>query len=281
MKSHIRPISAVLSTLALSASLSSAGIAYADPILLTISDTEAGQSETWWPNHNVAQSPWFPLFDRQGVSLVHSSAASAPRLSPAVYAPAPLSDAHARTLASLFGTHSVLNGNTDWQCLPKDDVTECSGSFHGHFLPHTGESLELAIAGKAAAESAEMARAIARNAIATELATTVMAMSMRVQTKDTPNLIDKPVLIFSALPDADTLVQLRKTLKTIPGVEDVAERWIADNALAIELNPAQNTISDADFSRIVQELASTSVENLIIRHTRSTPQGAVFEIVKY
>lgn len=268
-----------ISILLCASAILAASNAAAEPLLLTISDTDSGQTETWWPNKAVSDSPWFPLLERQGNALIQPST-NAPRLSPAVYAPVPLSNANAKTLASLFGTHTVLNGNTTWNCQNIQNLTECTARFNGHLILAKNE-IPLSGTATAAAETSEMAKTLARNQIAVELTSKVMAASQNSANGDIPNLISKPMIIFSSLPDADTLVQLRKTLKTIPGVEDVAERWIADNALAIELNPAQSAISESDFSRIVQELANQSIENLIIRHTRSTPQGAVFEIVKY
>ena len=275
MRLHNHFISAIFCASALLAASS----ATAEPLLITISDTDSGQTETWWPSKAVSDSPWFPLLERQGNALIQPGATT-PRLSPAVYAPVPLSNANAKTLASLFGTHTVLNGNTTWNCTASQDLTECTARFAGHLIL-TKHEIPLSATASTAAETAEMAKTLARNQIAVELTSKIMAAAQNNANGDIPNLIAKPMIVFSTLPDADTLVQLRKTIKTIPGVEDVAERWIADNALAIELNPAQSVITEDDFSRIVQELANQSIENLIIRYTRSTPQGAVFEIVKY
>ncbi|MBQ9395851.1 MAG: hypothetical protein IJU23_10120, partial [Proteobacteria bacterium] len=94
-----------------------------------------------------------------------------------------------------------------------------------------------------------------------------------------PVLIDKPVMIFDPLPDADTLVALRKLIKRIPGVEDVAERWVSDGVLAIEVNPGK-PMSQSEFSQIIQGVVSENAENLMIRQTRQNDQGAILEVVK-
>ncbi|MBQ9241605.1 MAG: hypothetical protein IJ165_00005 [Proteobacteria bacterium] len=275
MRSHHRILSAILFIAVLLAAHS----AFSAPVLLTVADTESGQTETWWPHKNTTDSPWFDLFARQNLDLIRPTAA--PRLSPAVYAPAALTNANARTLASLFGAQNVLNGQTTWSCQSDQSRHSCTGTFSGYFLQNPRSETPLATTATASAETAELAKLLARNQIAVELSSAILSLAQTSEKDELPDLISKPVIVFSSLPDADTLVQLRKALKSIIGVEDVAERWIADNALAIELNPAQPALSDADFSRIVQDFASLSVPNLIIRHTRSTPQGALFEIVKY
>ena len=74
---------------------------------------------------------------------------------------------------------------------------------------------------------------------------------------------------------------LRKQLKRIAGVNDVAERWIANGMLAIEINPDQSQLPLEEFSRIVQAFANEKAENMILRLTRQTEAGAVFEVAKY
>jgi hypothetical protein len=125
----------------------------------------------------------------------------------------------------------------------------------------------------------ETAKAAVRARITADIALPVMAHTA---TKgDIPKYIDKPVMLFDPLPDADTLVALRKQLKRVPGVTDVAERWVSNGMLALEINPDTPTLSLEDFSAIIQGLMGQPAENFIIRETQKTEAGAIFEVVKY
>ena len=129
------------------------------------------------------------------------------------------------------------------------------------------------------AQSAEAAKKILINQYAAECSPEIMLINDAKRVL--PNLIQKPVILFDSIPDADTLVILRKQLKRVEGVQDVAERWIANGMLAIEINPDQTILSQEDFSRIVQMFANEKTENMVVRMTQKTESGAVFEVVKY
>ena len=123
----------------------------------------------------------------------------------------------------------------------------------------------------------------AKNILINQYATECSLEILRIKSarSDLPNLIQKPVIVFIPLPDADTLVALRKQLKRIEGVQDVAERWIANGMFAIEINPEQKELPSADFSRMVQTFANEKMDNVIIRLKHQSEAGAVFEVVKY
>ena len=253
-------------------------MAAASPVLLTISETENGQTRSWWPSEFGADSSWTDAFERQGVSVVvPSKMPNPPRLSPTVYGQKVLSDVNARTMASLFGAGTVLNGNVVWDCRDVDNGVECQASGTFNYLYSKQQVFEFKRDIRVQASNAESAKRQIISRLAVE-----MSMPLMGQTSGNagiPVLIDKPVMIFDPLPDADTLVALRKLIKRIPGVEDVAERWVSDGVLAIEVNPGK-PMSQSEFSQIIQGVVSENAENLMIRQTRQNDQGAILEVVK-
>ncbi len=254
--------------------------ALAHPTLLTISETENGNITTWWPAQFSASSLWENAFEAQGIVLIHpASIQPPPRLSPAVYAPKSLTQANARTLSQLLGADSALNGNVTWSCSPKETDTECTATATLSLLYGKSNAIDLNASFSAVASDPSAAKQMIVSRFATEFAWTIINHSKK--TDDIPKLSQKPVIIFDSLPNADSLVALRKALKKVPGVEDVAEIWVADGALAIEINPASETMPQSDFLQIVQGFTTQTVENLIIRPIRKTDDAAVFEIVQY
>lgn len=254
--------------------------AFAHPTLLTISESENGNITTWWPAHFSASSLWEKAFETQGVDLIHpASIQPPPRLSPAVYAPKTLTQANARTLSQLLGADSVLNGNVTWSCTPKDADTECTANTTLSLLYGKSNTIDLKASFQAVASDPSAAKSLIITRIASELAWTIINHSKK--SDDIPKLSQNPVIVFESLPDADALVAIRKALKKVPGVDDVAELWVANGALAIEINPASGPIAQSDFLQIIQGFTSGSIENLIIRPVRQNDNAAVFEVVRY
>ncbi|MBO4351225.1 MAG: hypothetical protein J6A01_09815 [Proteobacteria bacterium] len=253
--------------------------AYSAPILLTLSESDNGVTQTWWPDKLGSDNHLTDVFGRYGLDIVRPAMMSnVPRLSPTVYAPQPLTQSNAQNLASLFGASHALNGKLEWQCEPVENAFKCTlaGSVS---LTGRREARECSRTVSIQAKSIENAKKILLNQYAAECSPQFLQANSPQQTL--PKLIDKPVVIFDPIPDADALVALRKQLKRVAGVNDVAERWIANGMLAIEINPDQKQLSQEEFSRIIQAFVNEKAENMIIRLTRQTEVGAVFEVAKY
>lgn len=258
-----------------------ASTAQAAPVLLTVSETNQGQTQAWWPNSPGTDKSMRDAFERQGIALLHpEEIKDAPRLSPVVYGQKKLSNDNARTMASLFGAQNVLNGNIAWNCSSMNDKVMCAADADMTLLYDKSKTLPIRIRTSASAPSENMAMQLALSQVVTQTVLPVISHTAVVK-DDIPALSDKPVIVFDSLPDADTLVALRKQLKRVAGVEDVAERWAANGSLAIEINPAQATMSQSEFLLIVQGFMNGSTENLVIRQTRQTENAAVFEVVKF
>lgn len=263
-----------------------ATVAAAAPVLLTLSVSENGQTTGWWPNQPGLDKAWVENLSQHGVQVLNPATMSQmPRLSPIVYGQKPLSDTNARTMASLFGTSNVLNGNIMWQCAvnetsaSKADAVHCTGNASLTLLYGRQESFPMQLTASAYGQDFDTAKAAVRTRITADIALPVMAHTAA--KGDIPKYINKPVMLFDPLPDADTLVALRKQLKRVPGVSDVAERWVSHGVLALEINPETPTLSAEEFSAIIQGFMGQPTENFMIRETQKTETGAIFEIVKY
>ncbi|MBQ9396342.1 MAG: hypothetical protein IJU23_12640 [Proteobacteria bacterium] len=256
--------------------------ATATPILMTIAETENGQTDAWWPNQPGFDKQWQDIFERQGISLVHPEEIhNYPRLSPTIYGQKPLSDNNAATLASLFGASGVINGQVTWKCHAIDKHQRCSADIRLKYIYGPNGQISLDRTLTAVAPTAQDAKKYVMTRLAADVAMPVIAHAQAAKNTDIPRIIDKPVIIFDPLPDADTLVALRKQLKRVPGIEDVAERWAADGMLAIEINPASPAMSQSEFLLYVQGFMNESTENLVIRQTKQSENGAIFEVVKF
>ncbi len=256
-----------------------AASANSSPLLLTLSESDNGVTQTWWPDKLGSDNHLTDVFGRYGLEIVRPAMmSSVPRLSPTVYAPQPLTQSNAQNLASLFGAAHALNGKLEWQCEPAENAFKCvlTGSV---ILTGSRETRECSRTVSTQAKSVETAKKILLNQYAADCSPQFLQTKSSQQAL--PKLIDKPVVIFDPIPDADALVALRKQLKRIAGVNDVAERWIANGMLAIEINPDQKQMSQEDFSLIIQAFVNEKIENMIIRMTRQTEEGAVFEVAKY
>lgn len=259
-----------------------ASTASAAPILLTIAETENGQTQSWWPNQPGLDKLWQEIFERQGISLIHpDEVRDYPRLSPTIYGIRPLSDNNAATLASLFGAGGVLNGQLAWNCRHNEKLHQCSADIDLKFIYGPNEKIVFNRTITASGPTDVDAKKYAVTRLAADIAMTVIVHSNAAQNNDIPSLIDKPVIIFDPMPDADTLVALRKQLKRVQGIDDVAERWVADGMLAIEINPAVPSMSKEEFLLLIQGFMNESTENLVIRQTKQSDNGAIFEVVKF
>ena len=256
------------------------GLANAAPTLITISETDEGQTTAWWPSHPELSGAWADLFESQGVEVIQpAKLADAPRLSPTVYSQIPLSDKNAKTMASLFGTSNVLNGTVKWDCQPQNERISCHVTAKLTLLTGRSTSTPLNLELSASAPDKASAQKYLTAAIATQLALPIQVRTTPPEAL--PAIINKPVVIFDPLPDADTLVALRKRLKRVEGIRDVAERWVANAMLAIELNPDDPIMSKDDFERYIQAFLAITDDNLMLRETKHTTNGIIFEVLKY
>ncbi len=268
-----------IKTALLLAALSFPEVAAASPILITICETDQGQTTAWWPSQVETADYWPELFARQGVEVISPAVlSSAPRLSPTVYGQKPMSDKNAKTMASLFGTTDVLNGTVTWDCTPVDTRISCRATATLSLI--TGSTTTpLSIHLQASAPDKTTAQKYLASAIASQIA---LPIQVRTTPQDAiPPIFSKPVVIFDPLPDADTLVALRKRLKRVQGIQDVAERYVANAMLAIELNPAEPAMSKADFDSYIQAFLAITDDNLMIRETKRSDNGIIFEVLKY
>ena len=134
------------SLLLIFAALALPAAAAAAPILVTIAETDQGQTTAWWPSQIDSAGYWADLFASQGVEVINPAKLSnAPRLSPTVYGQKPMSDKNAKTMASLFGTTDVLNGTVTWDCKPVDTRMNCRATANLSLLTGSKSSTPLTI----------------------------------------------------------------------------------------------------------------------------------------
>ena len=253
--------------------------ATASPLMLTICETENNQTTAWWLSHPELAVYWVEQFARQGIDTVDpAQVQNAPRLSPTVYGQIPLSDNNAKTLASLFGASDVINGTIKWDCQTMDAHTSCRADAKLSLVSGSKKSLPLNYSISAKASDKSEAQKIAAANLVTRMAPVILSRTP--ETGDIPAIIAKPVVVFDPLPDADTLVALRKRLKRVQGISDVAERWISAGMLAIELNPEEPQMSTEQFNSLIQAFLAIQDE-LNIHETKRSPNGVVLEVLKY
>lgn len=255
--------------------------ALAENLILTVSETENGVQGAWWPNFsqsNVDQALSAALAS-YGIALIQpATLAQRPRLSPVVYGLMPLSDTNAKSLASLFGTKNVLNGQIAWDCQVETISTRCCANAALKLITATGhKSLDTALC--AYGPHASTAKTRVTQLLASRI---VSDISQKLAVRDSlPKLFHKPVIVLDGLPDADTLVNLRKLLKRSPGINDVAEIWMANARLAIEINPQNPVLSTQEFYQIINAFLEGPKDNLIVRESKRSDAGIVLEIMSY
>ena len=261
--------------------LTTAFEANASPILLTISETENQDSFAWWPSQFGSDKNWVDAFSAQGLDIVETTAVSSkPKPSPVVYGSKNLSNKNAKTLGSLFGTTDVLNGHVTWTCTPDSNgKMTCDAQTNLTLLYDKNREFPLSLRIKANGADKNSAKNFAIAQIVSQVSLAILAQTK--SNHEIPAITEKPMLILAALPNADTLVTLRKRLKRIPGVNDVAERWIANGALALDINPDQTQLSQTDFSDIIQRFITENDEGISIRESSRSERGVVFEVVSY
>ena len=254
--------------------------AWANPILLTLAETDVGGTTTWWPSQFGADASWIRAFSAQGLEIINPAAIPVkPKISPAVYPSAVLSSANARMLGSLFGTENILNGTIHWQCdtVQETEKIRCTAQANLTLIYGKKGEQTLVLEASASAMNKLLAQEMAAAQIASRLALPILRQTATLT--EIPALTDNPVIVLQNLPDADTLVSIRKRLKRIAGVGDVAERWIASGALALEIIPDTNKAEPMDFAQIVQAFIQDDTDNFSVREMQRTDLGVSVEIL--
>jgi hypothetical protein len=261
-------------------------VCMAQSVLLTIVSNTDNPQKTWWP-----EKSFVPLDDalqkslkNYGIQTINPLEMSMIRFSPMVYAPGRLTSSNAKSLGGLFHADIVVNGTLQWACEPSDDVMLC------HLtavlaLIRTQESVpqtEITLQVHSEAQTEDLAKTYAISMLASKLSAAYW-LFVKSGHSDTeiPVYTTKPVLMLDAIPDADTLVALRKGLKRIDGVTDVTERFVTNGALALEINPEIPQMTFSEFEDIVYRLISSPQENFIVRETRRSNAGIGIEVVTY
>ena len=247
----------------------------AAPILAVVSETD-GAVSTWWPNERALGDEWaLPLRD-QGLDAIRpAEQTQAPRLSPVVYALQTLSVVNARALGQIFGASVVLGGNVTYVCEGGAEGKRCRGEAELYLSDDRQADETYRASVEAIALDEAMAKAQIRARLASEVALRLHVRASR--QKEIPKLIDKPVVLLSSLPDADTLVAIRKRLKRVDGVSDVAERYVVQGMLALEINPGQE-MTQSTFDAMMQVFLADTADGFLVRELSRSAQGILVEI---
>ncbi len=284
MLNHAAQMAVILSGVALAFCLPAHALAKGTPMLVTVSESASpGAPHTaWWPNHFERAQPWNRLFAQRGLTPIDPTQ-NAPRLSPTVYGQAPLSDANARTMASLFGARAMLNGSIAWTCTTQAQETACQAHTDLRLFDDTGRmpQTEYRRTLQAIAQTQDDAQNQIRARITLDLSIPASAMTRAQEARAIPRLTDNPVIVLDAIPDADTLVAIRKRLKRIPAIDDISEAWVSQGTLALELNPGKPLENPATFQNIMQAFLSDTQDDFVVRELAHSDAGAIVEIVQF
>jgi len=259
--------------------------AFAQTTLVTlVYDDASPKTTTWWPNNTSLQldQTLRRQLARYNAQTIDPAEHTDIRFSPAIYAAGPLSSNNAKSLATLFKATQVVNGKLHWNCSSASDaMMNCELTANLELLTVNDQSkVELKPTISARAATIPEAQMRAMTLLASELAVPLHNLTQS-STDEIPYYTPKPVLVLDSLPDADTLVALRKALKRIDGVDDVAERWISNASLALEINPDNPIMMFESFDAIVAQLIATKQDNFLVRETRRNKNGIAVEIVNY
>lgn len=250
----------------------------ASPILAAVSETD-GVISTWWPNERERGDAWALPLRAQGLEAIRPvEQTQASRLSPVVYAPQTLSVANARALGQIFGASVVLGGNVTYDCEVLPEGARCRGEAE-LFLSDDRQADETYRSSvEAIALDESLAKAQIRARLSSDIALRLHARASR--QKEIPKLIDKPVVVLASLPDADTLVAIRKRLKRVSGVADVAERYVVQGMLALEINPGE-ALTASSFDAMMQSFLADTADGFLVRTLSRSEQGVLVEVAYF
>ena len=254
----------------------------APKINVTIAEsTDAARRDSgWWPSNFEAARPWVEAFRTMGSEVIAPyEISNPPRLSPTVYGQYPLSNSTAKTMASLFGASIVVNGQIAYACESRDLQYTCAATAKIDLTAGNARLTSIDRTYRASAKSIDNAQRQIRQRIAFELEPAII-VAQNTGKKSLPAIVSYPVLRFASMPDADALVAMRKCIKRIDGVTDIAERFVANGMIAIEINPNHAPIGD-DFRRIVDQFVANGCEDYQLQEIASSPQGSTIEVAKF
>ncbi len=261
------------------------GIAMAQTTLLTIVGNEDTAKTTWWPEKTYVQTDdWLRhSLVNYGIQTIDPLMDNSVRFSPVVYAAGPLTSSNAKSLGSLYHADIIIQGSMKWSCAPAENTMTCQlqAKLDLASVRETRHK-DVTILVDAEAPTEELAKRHAVSVLASKLSAPYWVFVKEANSdRDIPVYTTKPVLLLDALPDADTLVALRKGLKRIDGVTDVTERFVTHGALAIELNPDTPQMSFAELEAVVYQLTSMQQENFVVHETRRSHAGIGIEVITY
>ena len=182
-------------------------------------------------------------------------------------------------MASLFGASIVVNGQIAYACESRDLQYTCAATAKIDLTAGNARLASIDRTYRASAKSIDNAQRQIRQRVAFELEPAII-VAQNTGKKSLPAIVSYPVLRFASMPDADALVAMRKCIKRIDGVTDIAERFVANGMIAIEINPNHAPIGD-DFRRIVDQFVANGCEDYQLQEIASSPQGSTIEVAKF
>lgn len=250
----------------------------AESIHVTISENVNAQIQAWWPNQFDLTKPWVAAFKDVGIDILAPySLSPAPRMSPTVYAQYPLTESTAKTMASLFGADILVNGHIDIKCHDlSNHRISCEAQANAAIYAPKHDPFFLNKTYQAMASTQHDAEMQIRRRLAFDLSPTLQTRISAIRIS-LPQIVPNPVLRFSTMPDGDTLVAVRKCLKQVPGIDDVAERFVANGMIALEINPEHAPTGD-DFVQIVQRFLDQGCDGYILKEASRSTSGSTIDI---
>ncbi|MFA5625599.1 MAG: hypothetical protein WC966_11185 [Bradymonadales bacterium] len=258
--------------------------AYAQTTLLSLSFEENAQNQYWWANgvDSEDQQTLRALLKSHGLNiLAPEQHPNPPRLSPVVYGKPELSLSNAKNLATLYGAKRSINGKMRWHCETLAEGSLCSLQGNIEAAPATPRSEQKTSFSIHDSGFGANARE-AKNA-ALQVAALSILVAVGGETRDGANderIYPESLLIFRALNVADSLVELRRALRNIHGVNDLRERLASSGSVAIEVNPQQRD-SEHAIAAIAQALISAPPQGMKLRQIREVAQGIEIEVIVY
>jgi len=219
-------------------------------IFLAVTEVDAqGKQSYWWQN---PQDPQWTQSDHELRQLLTTVGLSAldpttltdpPRVSSVVYGKPHLSTTNAINLASLFGAQHLLTGTVRLEeahlpAMHRPYKATLHMDMHFFATNSTIEVMSIALEvesfGLTPAEALLSARAQGRQRLAP-----FFRRSLTLADSDGGVAWHEPVLVFTGLERGRPLVEIKRQLKTLPGIDDVMEAWAAEGVIAVEINPGQ------------------------------------------
>lgn len=250
-------------------------------LMLVVTEVdESGEARYWWTS---SQSPQWTATDAALRELLHSlgmkdldpgSLRGAPAISQVVYGHPHLTPTNAINLASLFGASRVLTGTVTYESAPAAPLRAWPGArvradLHVFATNTTVELLPLSLEEVAWAPTAIEAHAEARRRLLARLGT-LLEHSAALDEVQVGVETGEPVLVLTGLRKAAPLVEIKRQLASVSGVNDVSELWAAEGVLALEINPATQD-DPALVTRAIDATLRHNFEGFILQEVAREP----------